>query len=367
MTHACTPGAAAYSKNRIIDAEWLVPIMHELGVDITARQRDMLLEDVVKERNSPMPIAINGRPAVTEKEFMLIFKTSYDNKTTHPTDAIKNKLVQIMSKSQNPFIQMLSIDEQRMLIDGSGLDGSPNCRFKTFDDDAVIVHQGDNGQSMFIVVEGQLSVIVAFGNGPSAQKKEVATLTSGAVMGEMSLVLSKPRNATCIVKGGKCDVAEITLGALEKLMTVRPYLQRELQDIALRRDVSNVVTGFSAHTKSLKLTDMLKNREAPGMGPRLCRAATADGAQAGPIGNGGTIIRFPRTSRVLTRNTKTLWPCTLVSKRNDSSAGPRPASVAGGETWPAVTAPLVPMRTGCWMRCQDGYLLTWDMQLDALR
>jgi CRP-like cAMP-binding protein len=52
-------------------------------------------------------------------------------------------------------------------------DGSPNCRFKTFDDGAVIVHQGDKGQSMFIVVEGTLAVIVTFGSGPTAQKKEV--------------------------------------------------------------------------------------------------------------------------------------------------------------------------------------------------
>jgi len=93
----------------------------------------------------------------------------------------------------------------------------------------VIVHQGDEGHSMFIVVDGQLGVLVTFGSGPTAQKKEVATLPSGAVMGEMSLVLGKPRSATCVVKSATCDVAEITKGALQKLLGTRPYLQRELQ------------------------------------------------------------------------------------------------------------------------------------------
>jgi len=36
--------------------------------------------------------------------------------------------------------------------------------------------QGDEGHSMFIVVEGQLSVVVTFGSGPTAQKKEVVHL-----------------------------------------------------------------------------------------------------------------------------------------------------------------------------------------------
>jgi hypothetical protein len=52
-------------------------------------------------------------------------------------------------------------------------DGSPNCRFKSLEDGSVVVHQGDKGQSMFIVVEGTLSVNVTFGSGPTAQKKEV--------------------------------------------------------------------------------------------------------------------------------------------------------------------------------------------------
>ena len=179
----------------------------------------------------------------------------FDNHTSEPSEQIKGKLLLIMSRSKNPFIQMLSIEEQRMLIDGRGADGSPNCRFKTFEDGSVIVRQGDEGHSMFIVVDGQLSVVVQFGSGPTAQKKEVATLPAGSVMGEMSLVLDKPRSATCIVKSGTCDVAEITKGALEKLMEARPYLQRELQEIVHRRDTANVLTGVNAKKKSTTLLE----------------------------------------------------------------------------------------------------------------
>jgi len=359
---------------QVLEARVLVLVMHELGVDITSDQRDMLLADVFRQRDQQddkmikNPLEVDGCPVVTESEFELIFKTCFDNQTTEPSEAIKGKLLQIMSRSKNPFIQMLSNDEQRMLIDGRGPDGSPNCRFKTFEDGAVIVHQGDEGHSMFIVVEGQLSVVVTFGSGPTAQKKEVAVLPSGAVMGEMSLVLSKPRSATCVVKSATCDVAEITKGALENLMGARPYLQRELQEIVHRRDTANVLTGVGAKKKSNKLAEQSQSKDtAPAGGPRRGHRPSGEDTAATEVKStaSGAIVRFPRTSRVLTRNTKTIRPNTSLNarKNKDSKVAARSASANGsnpGEALPPL-APIVPVRSGCWVRCRDGYLLAWDL------
>ena len=274
-------------------------LMEELGLKVTGLQMDMFLEEIFRQRERRsgddaelareltelevtseancvcvfvcvcvcvyvcmyvcvcvcISACMHHVQVVSEAEFEHIFKTVFDNHTSEPSEQIKGKLLLIMSRSKNPFIQMLSIEEQRMLIDGRGADGSPNCWFKTFEDGSVIVRQGDEGHSMFIVVDGQLSVVVQFGSGPTAQKKEVATLPAGSVMGEMSLVLDKPRSATCIVKSGTCDVAEITKGALEKLMEARPYLQRELQEIVHRRDTANVLTGVNAKKKSTTLLE----------------------------------------------------------------------------------------------------------------
>ena len=47
-------------------------------------------------------------------------------------------------------------------------------------------------------------------------------------MGEMSLVLGKPRSATCVVGSATCILAEITKGALQMLLKTRPFLQASL-------------------------------------------------------------------------------------------------------------------------------------------
>ena len=141
----------------------LMPMMQQLGLAITSEQRDLLLNDVLHQRPKGSSsgqsgqedaedkaavlhdTAITDSATITETEFRLIFKTCLDNQTMEPSEGIKAKLLLIMSRSKNPFIQMLSNEEQRMLIDGRGPDGSPNCRFKTFEDGAVIVNQGDEG------------------------------------------------------------------------------------------------------------------------------------------------------------------------------------------------------------------------------
>ena len=98
------------------------------------------------------------------------------------------ELLKIMARSNNAFVQLLSTHEQKMLTEGRGPDGAPNCRFKTFEESDVIVEQGDEGHSMFIVIQGQLRVLVTFVAGFIKQQKEVAVLPAGSVMGEMSLV-----------------------------------------------------------------------------------------------------------------------------------------------------------------------------------
>ena len=96
------------------------------------------------------------------------------------------QLLKIMARSNNAFVQMLSTDEHRILTEGRGADGTPNCRYKTFEENDVLVEQGDEGHSMFIVIQGQLRVRVTFVAGLA--NKEVAVLPEGSVMGEMSLV-----------------------------------------------------------------------------------------------------------------------------------------------------------------------------------
>lgn len=64
------------------------------------------------------------------------------------------------------------------------------ARREEFDRGAVIVREGDRGDSLFVIESGSASVTV------SGRSQTVATLGAGGVIGEMSLLTGAPRSAT---------------------------------------------------------------------------------------------------------------------------------------------------------------------------
>ena len=79
----------------------------------------------------------------------------------------------------------------------------------------TIVRQGEEGQSMFVVLSGTVSVVLQ----PS--REEVARIDRGGYFGEMSLLTGEPRSATVIAVG---DVVVVEIGAdlFRRLGTVHP-------------------------------------------------------------------------------------------------------------------------------------------------
>ena len=78
-----------------------------------------------------------------------------------------------------------------------------------------IVRQGDEGQSMFVVLSGSVSVVLE----PS--RDEVARIQRGGYFGEMSLLTGEPRSATVLAVG---DVVVVEIGAdlFRRLAAVHP-------------------------------------------------------------------------------------------------------------------------------------------------
>src|SRR4029079_19504717 len=68
----------------------------------------------------------------------------------------------------------------------------------------TIVKQGEEGQSMFVVLSGDVRVVL----GP--QRQEVALIGRGGYFGEMSLLTGEPRSATVLATG---DVAVVEIDA----------------------------------------------------------------------------------------------------------------------------------------------------------
>ena len=79
----------------------------------------------------------------------------------------------------------------------------------------TVVRQGDDGQSMFIVLSGTVSVVLE----PS--REELARIERGGYFGEMSLLTGEPRSATVLAVG---DVVVVEIGAdlFRRMATVHP-------------------------------------------------------------------------------------------------------------------------------------------------
>lgn len=98
----------------------------------------------------------------------------------------------------------------------------------------TIVHQGDSGASMFVILQGSVSVILA---GKPGQVEELATLEPGSFFGEMSLMTGGKRTASVIA------VDEVECGELEKndvadILMRRPELAQQISDLLEKRQAA---------------------------------------------------------------------------------------------------------------------------------
>ena len=115
----------------------------------------------------------------------------------------------------------LSDVEAQRLADGALL--------RVFAPGEAAVRQGDNGSSLFFVLRGELDVLV--------DGRQVATLGSGRMFGEMSLLTGEPRRAT-VRATTECMLAEVPKEALAELLQQNEKLMERLGE-ALERHLSS--------------------------------------------------------------------------------------------------------------------------------
>lgn len=98
-----------------------------------------------------------------------------------------------------------------------------------------ILRQGDQGDSLFVVQEGALSVYI---KNPPGSDKQVADLGPGQFFGERSLLMGEPRSATVIPRVDTI-VVEIGHAAIAPLLKARPELMDFLSKVLAERDTMN--------------------------------------------------------------------------------------------------------------------------------
>ena len=110
----------------------------------------------------------------------------------------------------------------------------PHVRLRVYGRGETVVRQGDEGNSLFIVLGGGLEVRI--------DGKKVAELSGGEFFGEMSLLTGEKRRAT-VVAGEEVRLIEVSKEALSPVISAYPSiltglsecLERRLEQIAASR------------------------------------------------------------------------------------------------------------------------------------
>jgi small-conductance mechanosensitive channel/CRP-like cAMP-binding protein len=119
--------------------------------------------------------------------------------------------------------------------------------------DAVMIRQGEQASSMFVILEGAARVTSAAANGES---QEVTVLAGGDIVGEMSLMTGAPRNAT-VVSVTPLRCLEITKEAFDPLVRDSPELLERLSHVLAERQLALKKLAEDALHKDAVQADML--------------------------------------------------------------------------------------------------------------
>jgi small-conductance mechanosensitive channel/CRP-like cAMP-binding protein len=125
---------------------------------------------------------------------------------------------------QQPLFRCLTDEQLDALL--------PRGRVVHFGRDEKLIQQGDSGDSMFILVDGEATVVVERNGAPMP----VAFLRPGDCFGEMSLLTGEKRSATVIAQAD-CEVVEVGKAVLALSLKENPDLLAKLSDLLARRQL----------------------------------------------------------------------------------------------------------------------------------
>jgi small-conductance mechanosensitive channel/CRP-like cAMP-binding protein len=137
-----------------------------------------------------------------------------------------------------PMLSVLSQAELHALAEAS------TVRFLSPGEPAM--EAGEPGESMFVVVEGRLEVVV--------DERPVATLWPGECAGEMSLLTGSPRSATVAAAGPAC-VLEVGKEALTPLLRTNPTLAERIAAVVEKRRARAAGSGSGARDSGRRKDD----------------------------------------------------------------------------------------------------------------
>jgi CRP-like cAMP-binding protein len=133
-------------------------------------------------------------------------------------------------------------------------DLAARCTVHEFPKGAVLMREGDPPSSMFIILEGAVSISIT---APDGQIHEVAVSATGDAVGEMSLMTGAPRTAT-VTTLAPLRILEITKSGIESLLQKTPSLAERFSAILAQRQRELTQMADDAARKPNAETDILQ-------------------------------------------------------------------------------------------------------------
>ena len=105
---------------------------------------------------------------------------------------------------------------------------------KKFKPEEVLFHQGDDGESLFVLVEGLLEVSVQI----EGEKRHLTFLRPGSFLGEMALLTGEKRSAD-VISCTESLVGELTKDSIMSLATENPEVLKKMTAVVAKRRLKN--------------------------------------------------------------------------------------------------------------------------------
>lgn len=135
---------------------------------------------------------------------------------------------------RNPLYVIHEVDLFKEFSEEDMLHLANSMEPRSFHEGDAIVTQGEEGDSLFVIVEGAVGVRIKVEDDKTI---EVARMGSGAVFGEMALLTGEPRSAS-IVAGTECFVYEISKSHIAPMIESNPRVAEMLSEELTRRTVN---------------------------------------------------------------------------------------------------------------------------------
>ena len=145
----------------------------------------------------------------------------------------------------DPAELMLDIDIFRPFKKSEVLELLNGVSMGLYKSQEKIIRQGDDGESLFIILEGTVEIWIEIAEG---KEIEVARMGPGKIFGEMSLLTGEARTAT-VISTTECRLIEITKEDFAPLVAKYPSFAEELSGVLVDRKLRNRVSSEELNSK----------------------------------------------------------------------------------------------------------------------